>query len=88
MKKYAQNGEDLILDEYFGDRTGRLLDLGANNGHVGSNTLHFFEKGWGGVCIEPSWRAIGACVISDQLTLDSCLERVRRHRYPRPTRTG
>lgn len=59
-KKYAQYGEDLILDEYFGNHVGRILELGANNGHVGSNTLHFFEKGWEGVCVEPSWRAIGA----------------------------
>lgn len=55
MTSFSQNGEDLILAEHFGAKAdGRLLDVGAWSGRVLSNSFLFFERGWTGVCVEPS----------------------------------
>jgi FkbM family methyltransferase len=53
MSYYSQGGEEPIIVEYFGDRTGRLLDCGAYDGRTFSNSLALIERGWGGVCVEP-----------------------------------
>lgn len=44
--------------EYFGGHVGRFLDIGANDGYTFSNTGQLAERGWSGVCVEPSPRAI------------------------------
>lgn len=51
---YSQNGEDLIISEYFGEFKGHLLDIGANNGVTFSNSRLLIESGWTGVLVEPS----------------------------------
>lgn len=51
---YSQNNEEQLLLEYFGDRKGRLLDIGAYDGKELSNSLALIERGWGGVLVEPS----------------------------------
>ncbi len=50
----SQTNEDEIIKEYFGDRKGRFLDIGAFNGVTFSNTEQLANMGWGGVCVEPS----------------------------------
>jgi FkbM family methyltransferase len=50
----SQTNEDEIIQEYFGDRKGRFLDIGAYNGVDFSNTEALANRGWGGVCVEPS----------------------------------
>lgn len=52
-ERHSQNDEQDVLLEHFGDRTdGRFLDVGA---HVlFSNTRALAERGWTGVCVEPS----------------------------------
>lgn len=53
--RYSQNDEqDHILSFFDGKPVGRQLDIGAYNGKVFSNSLALFERGWGGVCVEPS----------------------------------
>jgi FkbM family methyltransferase len=54
MKSYSQHGEDLILKEYFKDKIGTFLDLGANDGITLSNTYLFYELGWEGLMVEGS----------------------------------
>lgn len=54
MISYAQNKEDLIVAEYFGDYKGALLDLGANDGVTLSNSCLLLSMGWKGVLVEPS----------------------------------
>ena len=53
-KSFSQYGEDIIINEYFGDRIGCLLDLGANDGITFSNSKLLLDKGWSGVLIEAS----------------------------------
>jgi FkbM family methyltransferase len=51
---YSQNGEQLIIEEYFKGYKGLLLDIGANDGETLSNTRKLLLDGWTGVLIEPS----------------------------------
>lgn len=54
MKAHSQYGEDRRILDYFGDHVGRFLDVGANDGYTFSNTGQLAERGWSGVCVEPS----------------------------------
>lgn len=54
MKDYSQHGEQQIIMDYFGDFTGFLLDIGANDGVTFSNSRYLLEQGWYGVLVEPS----------------------------------
>lgn len=54
---YSQNLEEKIILEYFGDKKGTFLDVGANDGVTLSNTRALAERGWRGVLIEPSPKA-------------------------------
>jgi FkbM family methyltransferase len=55
MNFYSQNNEDKIIREFIKDKnTGNVLDIGANDGKLFSNSLHFIENGWGGTLIEAS----------------------------------
>lgn len=53
MKKYSQGLEQEHILKYFGD-SGVFLDIGAYNPEIFSNVRALFERGWKGVCIEPS----------------------------------
>jgi FkbM family methyltransferase len=52
--QYSQHGEDIIISNYFEERKGTFLDLGANDGRTLSNTYLLYEKGWSGVMVEGS----------------------------------
>ncbi len=54
--RHSQYEEDDIIREFFGDKPGRFLDLGAADGQKSSNTRALFERGWKGVCVEPNPR--------------------------------
>lgn len=57
MNGFSQNGEDLIIKDYFdkiGIVQGVLLDIGANDGVTFSNSKLFIDNGWQGHLIEPS----------------------------------
>jgi len=52
---FAQEGEDLVLRRHLEDRrSGFYVDVGAHHPRRFSNTLHFYERGWRGINIEPS----------------------------------
>lgn len=54
---YSQNNEEAVilkLLDTHGYATGRFLDVGAYDGRTFSNTLALAERGWSGVCVEPS----------------------------------
>jgi FkbM family methyltransferase len=51
---YSQNDEQSIILNYFKNKTGSVLDLGANDGVALSNSLAVIEKGWTGVLVEAS----------------------------------
>lgn len=50
---YSQNGEEEHILANTGP-TGHFLDIGAYDGKTFSNTLALVERGWSGVCVEPS----------------------------------
>lgn len=57
MKDYSQNGEQIIIQKYFGDSIGRVLDIGANDGITLSNSYACIQKGWSALLVEPSMAA-------------------------------
>lgn len=54
--KYTQGNEEQFILEAIATAPspGRFLDIGAWNAKVFSNTRALFDRGWGGVLIEPS----------------------------------
>lgn len=55
MPYYSQIQQDRVLQEkfFFRQETGFFVDVGAEEGVIGSNSLFFEQKGWKGICIEP-----------------------------------
>ncbi|MBR4406043.1 MAG: FkbM family methyltransferase [Bacteroidaceae bacterium] len=54
MKSYAQDQEDIILNDILkGVENGFYIDIGANDPDVYSVTKLFYEKGWSGINVEP-----------------------------------
>lgn len=61
QKSYSQNGEDLILMEYFKNEDPKklsILDIGANDGTTFSNSLLAVERGWNAALVEPAPSAL------------------------------
>jgi FkbM family methyltransferase len=56
MQKYSQNNEQEIIAQFFGDKVGSFLDIGAFTGKELSNTRALMERGWCGMCVEASPR--------------------------------
>lgn len=53
-KSYSQEGEDLILDQYFlGLGDGFFVDVGAHHPFRFSNTYKLYRRGWSGINIDP-----------------------------------
>lgn len=50
---YSQFNEEEIILNFFGDRRGSFLDIGAWDGLEISNTRRLAELGWSGVLVEP-----------------------------------
>jgi|LauGreDrversion4_2_1035121.scaffolds.fasta_scaffold10683_6 hypothetical protein len=57
-KSYAQCGEDMIARFYLHQKKGFYVDIGAFHPKKLSNTYHFYLKGWNGINIDGSKRAI------------------------------
>ena len=51
---YAQNYEDIIVDEILNKNVGTYLEIGAYHPTRLSNTYRFYKKGWRGVVVEPN----------------------------------
>ena len=51
---YSQRDEEQVILNYFEDRVGTFLDVGAYNGTSFSNTHELALRGWSGVCVEAS----------------------------------
>jgi FkbM family methyltransferase len=45
--------EASLVREFFGDRPGFFVEVGANDPHEGSQTWHLERRGWNGILIEP-----------------------------------
>lgn len=51
---YSQDDEETVISQWFGNRTGRFLDIGAWNPTKFSNTRALYERGWSGVMVDAS----------------------------------
>ena len=50
---YSQRLEEKYILDYFGNE-GTFLDIGAYHPETFSNTRALFDRGWSGICVEPS----------------------------------
>jgi FkbM family methyltransferase len=62
MVSFSQNGEDVVLRRAFRDlgRPGFYVDVGACHPTEDSVTLHFYERGWRGINVEPDEALLAA----------------------------
>jgi FkbM family methyltransferase len=51
---FSQNDEEKYILQYFENKSGMFLDIGAHDGKQLSNTRQLALNGWRGVCVEPS----------------------------------
>src|ERR1700737_1473289 len=57
MISYAQNFEDVMIARLFDDtHRGFYVDVGAAPPNFLSVTRHFYDRGWSGVNVEPTFR--------------------------------
>ena len=50
---FGQTEEDRFLVKWLPEVRGVYLDIGAGQPVCGSNTYHFYRKGWRGFCVDP-----------------------------------
>jgi FkbM family methyltransferase len=63
LLSFAQNGEDVVLERAFAEQNiGFYVDIGACHPVEDSVTLHFYQRGWRGVNVEPD-RALHAAFV-------------------------
>lgn len=58
---FSQNSEEEAILKYFGDHIGTFLDIGCNDCKTFSNTHALALRGWSGVVIDASPKAIEKC---------------------------
>ena len=51
-KSYSMNGEDLFINNYFKDKIGFYVDVGAYHPLELSNTYLLYKRGWSGINID------------------------------------
>lgn len=52
-ESFSQVGEDILLEQYFPEKFGHYLDIGAGRPVIGSNTYKLYRSGWVGVTVDP-----------------------------------
>ncbi|AEF98652.1 FkbM family methyltransferase [Methylomonas methanica] len=62
-RSYSQCGEDMVLNYLLLDKkqSGFYVDIGCHNPRRGSNTYHFYKKGWRGLLVDLDPEKIIAC---------------------------
>lgn len=58
---YSQNLEEKYILEYFGSFVGTFADIGCNDCLTFSNTRALALRGWKGIFIDPSQKAMDRC---------------------------
>jgi len=56
----SQRDEERYILEFFGDRVGRVLEIGAYHPITFSNSKALIDKGWEAVLVEPSAKCLPA----------------------------
>ena len=70
----SQNNEEALVKQYFRERTGTFIDIGANDGITLSNTYAAAQRGWKGVMVEPSPSVFDKLVSNVQGTDVTCIQ--------------
>lgn len=65
MKDYSQSREQIYIVNYFGGKVGTLLDCGANDGVLLSNSRALIELGWSAILVEPAPEAYRKLVLNN-----------------------
>jgi len=74
-KSYSQFGEDLIINNFFGNYVGKYVDVGCYHPTKYNNTALLHKKGWRGINIDLNQVSIdffNACRTND-LNITACL---------------
>lgn len=50
---FSQTGEDKLITKWLPEPYGLYIDIGAGQPVCGSNTYHFYKRGWRGICVDP-----------------------------------
>lgn len=50
---FSQTGEDKLIAKWLPETFGLYIDVGAGQPVRGSNTYHFYKRGWRGILVEP-----------------------------------
>jgi FkbM family methyltransferase len=58
---FSQNSEEEVILKYFGNDIGTFADIGCNDCVTFSNTRALALKGWKGIFVDPSSKAISNC---------------------------
>lgn len=58
MKDYSQYEEQKYILEFFGDKIGTFLDVGAADGMTFSNVYQLLLNGWAGISVEPESKTL------------------------------
>jgi len=53
MRNYSQNNEQQVILDYFGNKVGKLLSIGENDGETLSNSRALILNGWAADLVEP-----------------------------------
>jgi FkbM family methyltransferase len=51
---FSQNGEDLLIRDFFKSNTGTFIDIGASHPFIINNTYLLYKLGWRGINVEPN----------------------------------
>jgi FkbM family methyltransferase len=79
MSFYSQFGEDKLLASIFPvGHKGVCVEVGAYDGRAGSNTLHFEEKGWKCLCVEPIPKQYEKCRAIRKEVVNCCVGETNR----------
>ncbi len=52
--RYSQYNEEEFLNDYFGNKIGFVVEIGAADGINNSNSRMLIEKGWSALLVEPN----------------------------------
>ena len=74
-KSYSQFGEDLVIDNFFGDYIGKYVDVGCYHPIKYNNTALLHKKGWSGINIDLNKTSIDLFNIcrKNDLNINACL---------------
>jgi FkbM family methyltransferase len=72
MNYYSQHQEDRWIEENLKPSIGKFCEVGAFDGVLSSNTLHFEQLGWQGILVEADPTLAAKCQLNRQARTFCC----------------